>query len=114
MLQPHQLIAEFEAAISEEERQKLKDGVLEGVLRAAQVTSRSRCIFYPPIVYINSFNFIINPIQEAIVIPPLVALAIRPRPGVWEYVRVNVNELAIEELSVPEYLQFKEQLVDEG
>ncbi|KAH7655337.1 sucrose synthase protein [Dioscorea alata] len=87
MLQPHQLLAEFEAAISEEERQKLKDGVLEGVLKAA---------------------------QEAIVIPPWVALAIRPRPGVWEYVRVNVNEMAIEELSVPEYLEFKEQLVDEG
>jgi hypothetical protein len=52
-------------------------------------------------------------IQEAIVIPPWVALAIRPRPGVWEYVRVNVSELGVEELSVPEYLQFKEQLVNE-
>ena len=50
--------------------------------------------------------------QEAIVIPPWVALAIRPRTGVWEYVRVNVSELAVEELSVPEYLQFKEELVD--
>jgi sucrose synthase len=27
-------------------------------------------------------------------------------------VRVNVSELAVEELSVPEYLQFKEQLVE--
>jgi len=53
-------------------------------------------------------------LQEAIVIPPWVALAIRPRPGVWEYVRVNVSELAVEELRVPEYLQFKEQLVEEG
>ena len=51
-------------------------------------------------------------IQEAIVISPWVALAIRPRPGVWEYVRINVSELAVEELSVPEYLQFKEQLVE--
>ncbi|KAE8803395.1 Sucrose synthase 1 [Hordeum vulgare] len=39
-------------------------------------------------------------------------LVIRPRPGVWEYVRVNVSELAVEELTVPEYLQFKEQLVE--
>nr|CAB3500559.1 unnamed protein product [Digitaria exilis] len=87
MLQPHQIIAEYNSAIPEAEREKLKDGAFEDVLRAA---------------------------QEAIVIPPWVALAIRPRPGVWEYVRVNVSELAVEELRVPEYLQFKEQLVEEG
>nr|AHM02468.1 sucrose synthase [Lilium davidii var. unicolor] len=85
MLQRHQLLAEYEAAIPAAEREKLKDGVFDDVLRCS---------------------------QEAIVIPPLVALAIRPRPGVWEYVRVNVNELAVEELSVPEYLKFKEDLVD--
>ncbi|XP_010917399.2 sucrose synthase 2 isoform X1 [Elaeis guineensis] len=86
MLQPHQLLAEFEAVFSEGEREALKD-VFESVLRAA---------------------------QEAIVIAPWVALAIRPRPGVWEYLRVNVNELAVEELTVSEYLQFKEQLVNGG
>nr|GMD59967.1 sucrose synthase [Ipomoea batatas] len=32
--------------------------------------------------------------------------------GVWEYVRVNVNALVVEELTVPEYLHFKEELVD--
>ncbi|VAI68951.1 unnamed protein product [Triticum turgidum subsp. durum] len=85
MLQSHQIIAEYNTAIPEAEREKLKDGAFEDVLRAA---------------------------QEAIVISPWVALAIRPRPGVWEYVRVNVSELAVEELSVPEYLQFKEQLVE--
>ncbi|KAK6135077.1 hypothetical protein DH2020_031198 [Rehmannia glutinosa] len=37
--------------------------------------------------------------------------AIRPRPGVWEFVRVNVYELS-EELKVSEYLRFKEELVD--
>nr|AMN16535.1 sucrose synthase [Albuca bracteata] len=87
MLQPHQLLAEYEAVISEDERKKLKDSAFEDVIRAA---------------------------QEAIVIPPWVALAIRPRPGVWEYVRLNVNELRVEELTVPEYLQFKEQLVEEN
>ena len=50
--------------------------------------------------------------QEAIVLPPLVALAVRPRPGVWEYIRVNVHALTLEELRVAEYLQFKEELVD--
>lgn len=37
MLQPHQLLAEYEAVISEEERKKLKDGAFEDVIRAAQV-----------------------------------------------------------------------------
>ncbi|XP_042451625.1 sucrose synthase 1-like [Zingiber officinale] len=87
MLQQHQLLAEFEAAFTEDEKKILKDGVFEDVIRAA---------------------------QEAIVIPPIVALAIRPRPGVWEYVQVNVNELAVGELSASEYLQFKEQLVNKG
>ncbi|KAG8663547.1 sucrose synthase 3 isoform X2 [Manihot esculenta] len=50
--------------------------------------------------------------KEAIVLPPFVAIAIRPRPGVWEYVRVNVYELGVEQLSVSEYLRFKEELVD--
>lgn len=40
------------------------------------------------------------------------AIAVRPRPGVWEFVRVNVYELSVEQLSVSEYLGFKEQLVD--
>ncbi|OAY76411.1 sucrose synthase 1 [Ananas comosus] len=87
MLQPHQILAEYNSAIPESDKEKLKDGAFEDVLKAA---------------------------QEAIVIPPWVALAIRPRPGVWQYVRVNVSELAVEELTVPEYLQFKEQLVEDS
>lgn len=50
--------------------------------------------------------------QEAIVLPPFVAIAIRPRPGVWDYIRVNVYELSVDQLSVSEYLRFKEELVD--
>ncbi|XP_072952908.1 sucrose synthase 1 [Typha angustifolia] len=84
MLQPHQLLAEYDAVCSSGEIEKLT--IFEDLLRAA---------------------------QEAIVTPPWVALAIRPRPGVWDYIRVNVSELAVEELSISEYLQFKEQLVDE-
>ncbi|KAH0449017.1 hypothetical protein IEQ34_022817 [Dendrobium chrysotoxum] len=61
----------------------------------------------------DSFFEILKSAQEAIVLPPFVALAIRPRPGVWEYVRVNVHELIVEQLQVSEYLQFKEKLVDE-
>ncbi|KAF3792261.1 Sucrose synthase 4 [Nymphaea thermarum] len=85
ILQPHQLLAEFERVIEEEERKKLNEGLFGEVLRST---------------------------QEAIVVPPWVALAVRPRPGIWEYVRVNVHELVVEQLSVPEYLKFKEALVD--
>jgi hypothetical protein len=44
MLQPHQIIAEYNAAIPEGEREKLKDSALEDVLRGAQVCiSRTHC-----------------------------------------------------------------------
>lgn len=42
MLQPHQIIAEYNNAIPEAEREKLKDGAFEDVLRAAQVCIRFR------------------------------------------------------------------------
>jgi len=83
-LQPHQLIAEFES-IPEANRQKLLDGVFGEILKST---------------------------QEAIVFPPWVALAVRPRPGVWDYIRVNVHALVVEELRAAEYLHFKEELVN--
>ncbi|KAL5191651.1 Sucrose synthase 2 [Glycine soja] len=58
------------------------------------------------------FGEIVKPAKEAIVLPPFVAIAIRPRPGVWEYVCVNVSDLSVEQLSISEYLSFKEELVD--
>lgn len=45
-------------------------------------------------------------------LPPWIALAIRPRPGVWQYIKVNVHTLVVEDLTVSKYLHFKEQLVD--
>ncbi|KAK4432770.1 Sucrose synthase [Sesamum alatum] len=84
ILKPHQLLSEFEA-ICESDKEKLQDHAFREVLKST---------------------------QEAIVLPPWVALAIRLRPGVWEYVRVNVNALVVEEVSVSEYLQFKEELVN--
>ncbi|TYI07025.1 hypothetical protein ES332_A10G198700v1 [Gossypium tomentosum] len=48
--------------------------------------------------------------QEAIVLSPFVVIAVRPKPGVWEYFRVNGYELTVDHLSVSEYLRFKEEL----
>ncbi|MCI40613.1 sucrose synthase-like, partial [Trifolium medium] len=63
ILQHHQVVAEFEE-IPEANRQKLVNGAFGEVLRST---------------------------QEAIVLPPFVALAVRPRPGVWEYLKVDVH-----------------------
>ncbi|KAK9265676.1 hypothetical protein L1049_012564 [Liquidambar formosana] len=60
----------------------------------------------------SPFSEILKSAQEAIVLPPFVAIAVRPRPGVWEYVRVNVHELCVDQLTVSEYLHFKEELVN--
>ncbi|KAF8025920.1 hypothetical protein BT93_F2676 [Corymbia citriodora subsp. variegata] len=84
ILQHHQIIAEFEA-IPEDSRAKLLGGAFGEVLEST---------------------------QEAIVSPPWVALAVRPRPGVWEYIRVNVHALVLEQLEVAKYLHFKEELAD--
>lgn len=48
----------------------------------------------------------------AMVLPPWVGFAVRPRPGIWEYLRINTEELTLEEMSVSEYLGFKEQLAN--
>ncbi|KAK9101608.1 hypothetical protein Scep_025038 [Stephania cephalantha] len=84
ILQRHHIADEIKA-LSPSDREKLTEGEFGEVLRST---------------------------QEAIVLPPWVALAVRPRPGVWEYIRVNLNALAVEELSASEFLQFKENLVN--
>ena len=52
------------------------------------------------------------PSQEAVVEPPWVAFAVRPQPGVWHYLRVNVESMEVHDLTVSEYLAFKETLVE--
>ncbi|KAF4364431.1 hypothetical protein F8388_007008 [Cannabis sativa] len=87
ILQPHTLLDEIDNIFPDDEaKEKLSDG---------------------------PFGEVIKSTQEAIVLPPFVAIAVRPRPGVWEFVRVNVNELSVEQLTVAEYLHFKEDLVSE-
>ncbi|KAL1832564.1 sucrose synthase 2 isoform X2 [Daucus carota subsp. sativus] len=85
ILQSHDLIDDLDSVVGEDGLKKLKDGPFIQILRCS---------------------------QEAIVLPPLVAIAIRPRPGIWEFIRVNVYELSVEHLNVSEYLQFKEELVN--
>ncbi|KAH0853837.1 hypothetical protein HID58_020495 [Brassica napus] len=46
--------------------------------------------------------------QEAVVIPPNVAFAVRGNPGNWQYVKVNSSDLSVEALSNTQYLKLKE------
>lgn len=50
--------------------------------------------------------------QEAVVIPPFVALAVRPHPGIWEFVRANSDDLSVNDITMSEYLKYKESLYD--
>ena len=49
--------------------------------------------------------------QEAFIVSPWLALALRIRPGEWQFVRVNAEEVVVQPLSVNAYLAFKESLV---
>ncbi|CAA3011572.1 sucrose synthase 7-like [Olea europaea var. sylvestris] len=60
------------------------------------------------------FGYILCTTQEAAVVPPYVAFAIRPSPGFWEYVKVNANDLSVEGITATEYLKYKEMIVDEN
>ncbi|PKI65055.1 hypothetical protein CRG98_014524 [Punica granatum] len=62
----------------------------------------------------NTFLKFLQSTKEAVVWPPFVLFAVRPAPGVWEYIQVNVHELSLDHLNVAEYLWFKEELVNGG
>ncbi|CAL1369303.1 unnamed protein product [Linum trigynum] len=88
-LMKHQnIMEELEATIQDKGE---RDKVLEGLL-----------------------GYILSCTQEAAVVPPFVAFAVRPNPGVWEYVKVGADDLSVDGISSSEYLQFKETIYDEN
>ena len=52
--------------------------------------------------------------QDAAVVPPYVAFSVRPNPGFSEFVKVNADDLAVDGISVTEFLKFKEMIYDEN
>ncbi|KAL1192193.1 Sucrose synthase 6 [Cardamine amara subsp. amara] len=60
------------------------------------------------------FGYILTCTQEAAVVPPFVALAARPNPGFWEYVKVNSGDLTVDEITATDYLKLKESVFDES
>ncbi|GAV61753.1 Glycos_transf_1 domain-containing protein/Sucrose_synth domain-containing protein [Cephalotus follicularis] len=84
----HQLMHEMEMVIDDKnERSQVLDGV---------------------------FGYILRSTQEALVVPPHVAFAIRPNPGFWEFVKVNTDDLSVEGITATDYLKLKEMIIDEN
>ena len=52
-------------------------------------------------------------LQEAIVVPPHVAFAVRQNPGFWEFVKVSADDLSVEGITTTDFLKFKEMVYDE-
>ncbi|MGB5717742.1 MAG: sucrose synthase [Gammaproteobacteria bacterium] len=50
--------------------------------------------------------------QEAVVSAPWIYLALRVRVGRWEYMRVHLDTMSMERISVSNFLYFKEQLIN--
>ncbi|KAI5673924.1 hypothetical protein M9H77_14288 [Catharanthus roseus] len=52
--------------------------------------------------------------QEAAVVPPNVAFAVRHNPGCWDYVNVNADDLSVTNITPTQYLKFKEIIFDQN
>ncbi|KAK7305647.1 hypothetical protein VNO77_43554 [Canavalia gladiata] len=62
----------------------------------------------------GNLGFLLSSTQEAVIDPPYVAFAVRPNPGVWEFVRVSSEDLSVEPITSTDYLKFKERVYDEN
>lgn len=60
----------------------------------------------------TSFKRVIGHCQEAVLQDPWIYLAIRERVGRWLFVRFHVEMFEYEEISVSEFLAFKESIID--
>ncbi|ESW24585.1 hypothetical protein PHAVU_004G142800 [Phaseolus vulgaris] len=87
LMKQYHVMADVEKSVEDKtERKKLLDGML---------------------------GYIFSCTQEAAVVPPHVAFAVRPNPGFWEYVKVNADDLQVEGIDAVEYLKLKEMIFDE-
>ncbi|XP_059623294.1 sucrose synthase 6-like [Cornus florida] len=88
LMKLHHLMAEMEKAIDDANE---RNQVLGGLL-----------------------GYILCNTQEAAVVPPHIAFAVRPNPGFWEFVQVSANDLSVDAITATEYLKFKEMIIDEN
>ena len=55
---------------------------------------------------------LLSQVQEAVVDSAWIYLALRVRVGRWEYMSVHLDTMSMERVSVSQFLQFKEHLID--
>nr|GEU88194.1 sucrose synthase 7-like [Tanacetum cinerariifolium] len=55
---------------------------------------------------------ILSSTQEAVIVPPYVALGVRVSQGQWSYLKVNADDLTVHKLTPSQYLKFKESIYD--
>lgn len=65
-----------------------------------------------PALKTSDFGCVLHSVQEAVVISPRIALALRVAMGDWHYLRINADDMTVEEMSVAHYLAFKEKLAE--
>jgi sucrose synthase len=105
ILQPHRILDTLDE-VQVPGGSVFAEGPFLDILRSSQVRRRSHSL--DSSVFCARIRVSLMPWlcvfveQEAIVLPPYVAIAVRPRLGVWEFVRVTVNELNVEQLGVSE------------
>ncbi|XP_027122896.2 sucrose synthase 7 [Coffea arabica] len=61
-----------------------------------------------------SLGEILSSTQEAAVVPPYVAFAVRYGSGCFDYVKVNAEDLSANNITATEYLRLKEMIYDEN
>jgi sucrose synthase len=59
----------------------------------------------------SELAMMLKTVQEAVVIAPRIAFALRPTMGEWYYIRITVEDMRVEEMTAAHYLAFKEKLV---
>ncbi|XP_058199599.1 sucrose synthase 7-like isoform X2 [Rhododendron vialii] len=88
LMKPHQIMEEMDRAIEDNaERAKVFEGLLGSIMGST---------------------------QEAAVTPPYVALAVRRNPGLWEFFKVNADDLEVDAITAKDYLKIKETIYDEN
>ncbi|KAL8166699.1 hypothetical protein V2J09_008198 [Rumex salicifolius] len=87
LMKIHELMSELEQSIDDDSE---RTQVLEGTL-----------------------GYILCSTQEAAIVPPYVAFAVRSSPGYWEHVKIHANDLTVESIDVTEFLKLKESIYNE-
>ena len=71
--------------------------------RIAQDHDNAEVMFTP-------FASLLRTAVEAVALAPRIAIALRPKAGSWMYLRFQMDDFTVEEMTAGEYLAFKEQL----